>query len=316
MLERRLPTILPVVLTVAIGLLVGIGITYVALRSDDEAAAASAFGGPPSVATIDRPAGDPATPAPTGDEILARAASAGTAPIAEPATEPATARAALTEFLSAENEDRSDASFALLAPAAQRRYGSVDAWRQSRSDRVVPARVTVTDERVLDDGRVELTVRAERAPSITPFRGLVPAQAVERWSLERPATGWRVRSATAIATEPQLPSDAEARAVAQRWVERAAACAGKAATHELQLAPDLLGAVDLSGLACEAGGTWTAATAVQVSELPDVTAFVAAFGPSVGRWGRGVAVTNGTQQMTVVLGPLGEAWRVMGLTSG
>ena len=316
MLRRRLSPTAPVVLTVLIGLLVGVGVTYVALRP--EADGASAFDGPPSVQTIDRPAGSAAQAATSSDEILAKAALASST-VAAPAIEPTSARAALTAFLDAEIADRSDTSFALLGADAQRGFGSVAAWRQSRSDRVVPQRFAIVSERPTDNGaRTDITIRAERTPSITPFRGLVAAETTERWSLERTTdTGWRLRRATATTTEPQLPTDAAARATAQRWVEQAAACAAATVLAPLQLAPDLLGAVDLSGLACEAGGTWSTTTAaVAVAELPDVTTFVAAFGPSVGRWGRGVAVTNGTQKMTVVLGPLGEEWRVMGLTSG
>jgi hypothetical protein len=318
--HRRISSIAPVVLTVVIGLLIGIGVTYVALRPDDQGA--SAFDGPPSVQTIDRPAGAVAHAAPSPDEILATAALASST-VASPTTEPSSARAALADFLTAEIEDRSDASFALLSPEAQRSFGSVGAWRQSRSDRVIPQRFTFVAERVVagggGDARTDITIRAERSPSITPFRGLVATQATERWALERTESGrWRLRRATASSTEPQLPPDGAARATAQRWVEQAAACADPATVLlPLQLARDLLGAVDLSGLACEVGGTWSASTAaVPVAELPDVTTFVAAFGPSVGRWGRGVAVTNGTRTMTVLLGPLGGEWRVMGLTSG
>lgn len=316
MVHPRLPSFTPVVLTVAIGLLVGIGSTYVALRPETEIA--SAFSGPPSVQTIDRPAGAASRPVPSTDEILAYATLAAST-VAAPMGEPTSARAALTDFLTAEIDDRSDVSFALLSAEAQRGYGSVAAWRQSRSDRVVPRRFTIVSERATEgSARSEVTIRAERSPSITPFRGLVAALTVERWALERRAdTGWRLRRATAAAAEPQLPTDAAARAIAQRWVEQAAACPKTDSLAPIQLAPDLLGAVDLSGLACEAGGTWSTTTAaVPVAELPDVTTLVAAFGPSVGRWGRGVAVTNGTQKMTVVLGPLGEEWRVMGLTSG
>ena len=310
-LTRRLRAAAPVALTVVIGLLVGIGVTYVALRPDAEATVEN----PPSVQAIDRPAGAAPQDAPSADSILAIASRAASA-VAVPASEPPTARAALLRFLEAELADRSDESFALLSPPTQRRYSSVAAWRQSRSDRTIPASFVVIGERTLGDGRVELTVRAERTPSITPFRGLVPARSVERWITERAdGLGWRLRSATATAAEPELPSDADARAVAQQWVDRASACDDAGAAPR-QLAKDLLGANDLSGLACEAGGTWsTTAAAAPVGELSDVTAFVAAFGPSVGRWGRAVPVSNGTERMTVVLGPLGEDWRVMGLTS-
>ena len=313
MLPRRLVAAAPVALTITVGLLVGLGVTFIALRSDT---ATSAVAGAPSVQTIERPAGAAAQATPSAEEILANADLA-TSVLATPANEPPTARAALTEFLEAEAADRSDVSYALLAPSVQRNYGSVAAWRQSRTDRSIPATFAVTSERPAGDGgRTEVTIRAERTPSITPFRGLVPARATERWTVERvDGRGWRLRTTTATATDPVLPTDAAARAAAQSWVERAAACDLEGAKGK-QLAPDLLGATDLSGVACEASGSWsTTAAATPVGDLSDVTAFVAAFGPSVGRWGRAVPVSNGAERMTVVLGPLGEEWRVMGLTS-
>lgn len=316
MLSRRLNAAAPVALTIAVGLLVGTGVTYVALRSD-RPSPGSPFDGAPSVQTIDRPAGAPTGPPPSADELLAQATLA-VSTVAVPTEEAPSARIALTRFLEAEAEDRSDVSFALLGADVQRGFGSSAAWRQSRSDRVIPSSFVVTGERSLSDGRVEITIRAERTPSITPFRGLVPARSTERWILERnPEGGWRLALGTAASAEPRLPADDAARVVAEQWVALAAACDVSPARRDLQLAPDLLGGIDLSGLACETGGSWsTTAPAVPVAELPDVTTFVAAFGPSVGRWGRGVAVSNGSQRMTVVLGPLGEAWRVMGLTPG
>src|SRR5688572_18474896 len=94
-LPRRLASAAPVALTVAIGLLVGTGVTYVALRPD---AAGSSVDGAPSVQTIDRPAGAASTPSPSAEAILADATLAATSAGVDPANEPPNARAALTEF--------------------------------------------------------------------------------------------------------------------------------------------------------------------------------------------------------------------------
>jgi hypothetical protein len=323
--RRTSPALVPVALTVVVGLLVGIGVTFLALRDDGGEDGVAFDSGPPSVDRFDLPS--PSTgEALTGQDILERARAQQQAPIgAAPATEPATARAALDAFLAAEADDRSVDAFALLDPDAQRRVGSPVAWRQAAAERPAPTRrATVTAERRTappPSETVEITVRIERTPEITPFRGLVPAEATEVWTIRRQeGTGWRVVDGRPSSSEPVLPADAAAVEAARRWVDAASRCGdGTDATGALQLTGPLLGQAALAPLVCERaaeGAAWTtAASAVRLADLPDVTAFVAAFGPGVGRWARGVEVTSGNERFTVVLGPLGREWRVMGLSS-
>jgi hypothetical protein len=298
-----------VTLMAVIGVTVGVAVSYIALRPEP---APSVFGGPPSVQRYDRPA------RPTGTEGIEL-------PVAfeppRPATEPPSARAALTQFLDAEVADlagqspeRGAESFALLDPETQRDLGSVAAWRLSRAERVVPAHFTIDDERRAAGGGVELTVTASRPPSITPFRGLVAAETTEVWSVAPAGEGtksWRVQHGRPLSVVPHLPADAVAVSAAQRWVDGATRC--DRAVIGLQLTKDLLGSPELAQTACDAKGTWTASRVVPVGELADVTPFVAAYGSGVGRWGRGVEVAAGARRFIVVVGPLGSDWRVMGL---
>lgn len=290
----------------AVGLIAGIGVSYVALRPDP---GISVFSGPPSVQDVERPAGV------RGDDDLSLPAPFTPVP---PATEPASARDALLAFLEAEIADRdgtmparSAESFALLDVDTQRRLGSVAAWRQTRSARLVPAGVDVTAERRTDDG-VELTVAASRPPSLTAFRGLVAARTTEVWQLDRSERGWRVAGGRPVSSEPQLPSDAVAADSAQRWVDAASSCDAAAARLH-QLDEILLGAASLSAEACAAGGSWRAGGLVAVDGLADITALVSAYGSDVVDWARAVTVAKADQQIVVVLGPVGDDWRVMGL---
>jgi hypothetical protein len=290
----------------AVGLIAGIGVSYVALRPDP---GISVFSGPPSVQEIDRPAGV------RGDDDLTLPAPFTPTP---PATEPASARAALLAFLEAEIADRDGTmpargaqAFALLDVATQRRVGSVAAWRQSRSARLVPDGIAVTGERPTDAG-VELTVAASRPPSLTPFRGLVAARTTEVWQLDRSDGGWRVAGGRPVSSEPQLPAADAAVSSAQRWIDAASACdAGAASRHQLDEV--LLGAASLSAEACAAGGRWRAMDLLAVDGLADITAFVSAYGSDMVDWARAVTVTKAEQQIVVVLGPVGDDWRVMGL---
>jgi hypothetical protein len=298
---------LTLTLMAVIGMTVGIGVTYLALRPTP---APSVFGGPPSVKHYDRPA--------TATGQIGVTLPAAFTPVA-PASEPLTARAALSSFLDAEIADldgaspaRSEASFALLEPDAQREVGSVAAWRQTRAERVVPASYVITNERRVDN-RVELTVAASRTPSITPFRGLVAAETTEVWSLAPTdqTKGWRVQRGRPVSVAPHLAADSAAVTDAQRWIDGASRC--DRSIVALQLQRDLLGSPQLAQLACTTKGTWRATGALPVGDLDDITPFVATYGSGVGRWGRGVEVANGDKRFVVVVGPVGDDWRVMGL---
>ena len=293
-------------LTSTVGLLVGVGVTYVALRPEP---VPSVFSGPPSVQEFDRPAplsGDT-------DLRLPQPFQPST-----PATEPGSARAALSSFLAAEIDDRTGTaearsadSFALLDAATQERHGSIAAWRQTRAERIVPERFTVLSERRADAG-VELTVAASRTPSITPFRGLVAGETTESWMVGRTEGGrWRVQDGRPRSTVPKLPADDGAAASAKRWIDGAARC--DKSVLDLQVERTLLGAPDLSQLACTTKGTWSTGAVRPLADLGDITPFVAAYGSAVSRWGRGVDVESGDQRFTVILGPVGNEWRVMGL---
>ncbi len=296
---------LAVVLTAIIGLLAGLGVAYVALRPEGEI---SVFSGPPSVKSIDRPAG-----ARGETELSLPTAFAVTNPVREPAS----ARLALDAFLLAEIADidgetpaRSAESFALLDEPTQRRVGSVAAWRQTRAERVIPARYSVASERRTSDA-TQLTVAASRPPSITPFRGLVAAETTEVWAVVRGDAGWRVQGGRPVSVEPKLPPDAAAVAQAQRWIDRASDC--EKSVTEFQLDKVLLGDPGLADVACKTKGDWKAGRLVPVGGLDNITPFVAAFGNSVSSWGRSVEVTTSDQRFLVVLGPVGNEWRVMGL---
>lgn len=294
------------VLMASVGLIAGVGVSYVALRPDP---GISVFSGPPSVQDVARPAGL------RGDEGLALPA-----PFTPtlPATEPASARAALSAFLDAEIADRdatmpgrSAESFALLDVDTQRRLGSVAAWRQTRAARLVPAGADITAERRID-AAAELTVAASRPPSLTPFRGLVAARTTEVWRVERSEAGWRIAGGRPVSSEPQLPSETAAVASAQRWIDSASSCDAVAARSH-QLDELLLGVASLATESCAAGAGWRAGDLVAVDGLTDITALVSAYGSGVVDWARAVTVTKADQQIVVVLGPVGDEWRVMGL---
>ena len=281
-------------LVVMIGLLVGFAVAALVFRDE----APSNFSGAPSVDRIELPA---------AGAIATVTPAVAPAPIDEPPS----ARAALEQYLTAETDRRSDVSFALVDRGTTDRVKTVAAWESERANRLLPESFTVTSVRVADGG-TDVTVAAARQPAVSPLTGLVPARSAEVWRVVREDDRWRVLSGQPVDVQPVLPPDAAAVDAATAWLERAAAC-DDPGTQQLQLPGAVLGSPSLAEGPCEQSDSYSAAGAsVALAELPNSTVFVSAYGPGVGRWGRAVAVT-GERRFTIVLAPLGDEWRVMGL---
>lgn len=291
--SRRTRLVTPI-LVLVLALLVGFAVAYLVFR---EPQAPSAFDGPPSVTELQLPA-------------------AGAAPSASPAaaapavvSEPASPRDAVRRFLEAEVARRHDVSFALLDTKSRSSRGPLAAWQNDRPNRLVPETFAILRAEPTAEG-VDVSISARRAPALSPITGLVPARSEETWRVVNDG-GWRVSGGRPVDVRPELPSDAAATAAGAAWLERAASC-DTAGADALQLSTNLLGSPALRDGTCRSKGTWTAGNAFAVAELPDSTVFVSAYGPGVGRWARAVPVT-GTGRYTIVLAPLGDEWRVMGV---
>ncbi|HVF32644.1 MAG TPA: hypothetical protein VM933_06375 [Acidimicrobiales bacterium] len=289
--RRRRFVVLPLVV---LALVVGFAAAALVFRPDP---APSAFDGVPSVSRLDLPArrGGPEAAAPAVAPVVAE--------------EPSSAREALQRYLDAEVARQYDVSFALVDAKTRESEGPVAAWSNSRANRLLPEQFTIVDEVASPDG-TDVTVSAIRTPAVSPQTGLVPARSQETWRVVK-AEGWRVLRGRPADVRPELPSDAAATAVGAAWLERAAACDATGAAA-LQLSVNLLGSPDLRDATCKNRSTWSAGSAIPVSEISNSTVIVSAYGPGVGRWARAVPVT-GAGRFTIVLVPLGAEWRVTGL---
>ena len=283
-------------LITVIGLLLGFAVAALLFRDEGP----SNFSGAPSVETVDLPA---------GGAIASVTPTTVPAPIAEPATAPE----ALEQFLTAERERRGESSFALLDATTAGEFGSVAAWTSQRANRLLPETFTITSVTPTVAG-ADVTIAAQRTPAVTPLTGLVPARSEEVWRLDRSTGAWRVQRGRAAEVRPLLPPDAAAQVVAASWLERAAACDDEG-RKALQLPGELLGSPALAAGPCDRPDSPSVGgTAVPLAEVSNSTVFVSAFGPGVGRWARAVAV-DGDPRFTIVLAPLGDEWRVMGVVA-
>jgi hypothetical protein len=288
---------LRVVAVGALGLAVGVGATLAVdgLRGGGGPAA--------SVRRLDLPAGaGPAGAAPAGAVAQARPVVAGTA------------RAAVERFLKATARGDFGGAYRLLDEPSRRRYPSAARWTRAQADRAEVTAVRAGAARPAGPrggGRAtDVTVELTHPPAIDPFAGLVPARTVEVWRARSEGGGWRV-AADPVSVRAGLPSDRRAPEAVTAWVQRQLGCDPQGAAA-LQAGTGLYGPADLAEAPCERRGRWTVGAPRRLDAAVEPEPYVAAFGPEVGSWARLVPVQGPGIRFHVVVGPLGDAWRVLG----
>jgi hypothetical protein len=265
-----------------LGIAVGVGATLAAHRAGGRPALAA------SVQRLDLPA-----------------AASKAAPVRA-----GTARAAVRRFLQAGAGGDLAVAYGLLDRAGLRRYPSLARFTRAQANRAEVTAVRVGRERPAGDGRAEVTVIVSHPAAIDAFTGLVPARTVEVWAASRQDGRWRV-AADPVSVRAELPSDDRAPGAVTAWVERLLGCDRQGAAG-LQAGTELYGPADLAERPCRERGRWTVAAPQSFDAAVEPEAYVAAFGPEVGAWARLVPVQGPRTRFSVVVGPLGDTWRVLG----
>jgi hypothetical protein len=283
---------------VAAGLAIGVG--GMAVLDRDETPSYRPH--PPSIAEFSFPLVEPAGPQPIADAVP------------ELDVEPTSARAAVAAFHQPLADGRPTDAYPLLDEASRRRYPSLASWTRAQADRARPLTFTVGAARPSPDrpGAFEVDLAATHESSLDATRGLVPARSTSVWLARLENDTWRV-FADPLSFRPVLPPEAAATEAVQGWVGALAAC-DPAAAVGLQVRPNLYGPEALALAPCERKGTWTAGAPVGLDRTPDARAFLAAFGPEVGTWARLVPVQGPDSRFLAAVAPVGDGWRVMGVT--
>jgi hypothetical protein len=288
--RRRLPRV------------VGVGVAGIAVGVAVTLAAAGLGGGADRAASVQRldlPAGA-AAPAATTPDGAGKAAP----------VRAGSARAAVQRFLQAGTDGDVAVAYDLLDQAGRRRYPSLARFTRAQADRAVVTAVRVGRERRAGDDRADVTATLSHPAAIDPFAGLVPARTVEVWRASRQDGRWRV-AADPVSVRADLPADDRAPEAVTAWVEKLLGCDRRGAAG-LQAGVELYGPADLAELPCQERGRWTVAAPEGFDAAVEPEAYVAAFGPEVGSWARLVPVQGPRSRFSVVVGPLGDAWRVLG----
>jgi len=280
--------------TGVLGIALGVGATLGLAAHGDRSRPAA------SVRTLDLPAG------PGG--AVAGAATGRGAQVAP--VRAGTARAAVRRFLQAGADGDHAVAYGLLDRAGIRRYPTLARFTRAQADRAEVTAVRVGRERRPGPGRAEVTVTLAHPAAIDPFTGLVPARTVEVWRASRQDGRWRV-AADPVSVRADLPGDGRAPEAVTAWVERLLGC-DRGGAAGLQAVAELYGPADLPELPCRTRGRWTVAAPQSFDAAVEPEAYLAAFGPEVGAWARLVPVQGPGARFSVVVGPVGDAWRVLG----
>jgi len=212
-----------------------------------------------------------------------------------------TGRAAVEQFLEAEQADDAEVSFALLADPVRADYGSLAAW-EADPDAVPQVVGFEVEEAPADAGgpRTVTTLTRYRS-SLDSVAGLVPARARTSWAVVRDEDGWAV-DLDATTEVPLLPADAAAVDAARAWALRAQAC-------EAEPRP-LVGPSSVAASLCRAQGAVATADAATPLTPLEVGELQNGLGGDVGDWARAVEVTSPVA-LRAVLAPLDDAWTVV-----
>jgi hypothetical protein len=288
--RRRLLRVIGVGL---VGIAVGVGATLAAHSLGGTAERAA------SVRRLDLPA----------DGVAPAAQAPGEATASAP-VRAGSARAAVRRFLEAGADGELAVAYGLLDRAGRQRHPSLARFERAQADRAPVTAVKVGRERKTGEARAEVSVTLAHPPAIDPFAGLVPARTVELWRASRQDGRWRV-AADPVSVRADLPGDERAGEAVTAWVQRLLGCDRQGAAS-LQVGPELYGPADLAERPCQERGRWTVAAPEGFDAAVEPEAYVAAFGAEVGSWARLVPVKGPRTRFGVVVGPLGDAWRVLG----
>lgn len=214
---------------------------------------------------------------------------------------------ALDALLAAERNNDHAASFALLSPAARQSYKDVADWTRSRS--LVPS---VTGYSLLTPEEDDQPVaEVTHMPGLDGVIGLSAAKEIQTWRAQKVSGGWLLDGDPRI--KPVLPDDAVATATARQWAEAVQACDQQRA-KQLQAVERVFGTADNASNLCGSSGVVVAGQATNAQSGPQTADLVAQYGPEVLQWARAVSLTVPVP-FTVVLAPIGDTWRVVGISN-
>jgi hypothetical protein len=220
------------------------------------------------------------------------------------ATPRSTPADAVTALLSAEQRGEHGTSYLLLSAKGRTQYPTEARWARRRGQ--LPA---ITGFDVAAGARDTAVASVSHEPALDAFHGLTPAKERETWAVRKVSGGWLVDPDPRF--EPVLPDEGKARDAAAAWADAVARCDQPQATS-LQAADPLFGTPAEAARLCGSSGAVVVGAVGSLPEGPVSEDIVGQYSTDAFTWARVVPV-NAPTTFRVVLAPLGETWKVLGI---
>lgn len=219
---------------------------------------------------------------------------------------------AVRDLLAAEQRSDRAGSFLLLSRRSRDEYVDVADWTARRQELPAITGFSIDPGSEGEGGDRSGTVVAvvEHLPGLDPFKGLSAARETQTFSGTNDGEGWLVDGDPAV--ERWLPPDQLAVESAASWVAAVQACDQPKAL-ELQAVSTLFGSAEGAVGLCGKQGRVEPASVERLRPGEASTDIVAQYSTDALSWARVVEITS-PAAFSVVLAPLGDDWRVLGLS--
>lgn len=219
---------------------------------------------------------------------------------------------AVRDLLAAEQRLDHAASFLLLSRQSRAEFKDVADWSRRRQQlpAVTGFRIEPQSGGAAGDKAGQVVAVVEHAPGLDPFIGLSPARDTETFAGRQEGDGWLVDGEAD--SQPILPPDPKAAEAAVAWVAAVQAC-DQPKANGLQAVPTIFGSARGAVGLCGKAGPVTPGPVGPLTPGVASTDIVAQYSTDALVWARVVRLTS-PSAFGVVLAPIGDGWKVLGLT--
>lgn len=215
------------------------------------------------------------------------------------------AKAALEELLAAEAANDHDRSYTFLSERGRAEYPSVEEWARQRAQ--LPA---ITGFEVVEAAESSVIALVEHEPGLDPFVGLSPARERQSWRASQEDGRWVFDGDPEI--EPVYPPEERAVDAALEWARAVQRC-DEGAARRLEAVEELYGDAAAAAGLCGSEGPVEADDVKPLPSGPASSDVVAQFSADALDWARSVPVRRPGDRFVLILAPIGDDWRVLGV---
>ena len=210
-------------------------------------------------------------------------------------------------LLAAEQRKDHAASYRLLDQAARAELRDVADWTKRRGQLPPITGFTVHAAATADT----VVADVDHVPGLDPFVGLSPAHERQTWHGAAEGGGWLADAEPTVAYV--LPAEAKIAAVVRSWTSTIQAC-DQAAARSFEAVAQVYGTADGASKLCHSKGPLTIGAVARLDPGPASSDLVNQYSSDVLDWARRVPVSGPIPTFSVIVAPLGDGWKVLGVS--